>query len=115
MAGWAVCGVVGLLLRDPSLQPRLGELLVPMIEALDERGPDSSGIAVYADRPTTESAPTLRLSLGADETVDWLALGCSLLEVVASGSDMHRFGAGLVLDLPEASLAAVQERLAEEW
>jgi methylamine---glutamate N-methyltransferase subunit A len=110
-----VCGVVGLLLRDSSLQPRLGELLVPMIEALDERGPDSSGIAVYADRPTTESAPTLRLSLGADEAVDWLALGCSLLEVAASGAELHRFGAGLVLDLPEPSLTAVQERLAEEW
>ena len=38
-----------------------------MIEALDERGPDSSGIAVYADRPATEGPPTLRLSLGADE------------------------------------------------
>jgi glutamate synthase domain-containing protein 1 len=110
-----VCGVVGLLLRDPSLQPRLGELLVPMIEALDERGPDSSGIAVYADRPATEVPPTLRLSLGADEAVDWLALGCSLLEVATSGAEMHRFGAGLVLDLPEASLVPVQERLAEEW
>jgi methylamine---glutamate N-methyltransferase subunit A len=110
-----VCGVIGLLLRDPSLQPRLGELLVPMLEALDERGPDSSGIAVYADRPATEGPPSLRLSLGADEAVDWLALGCSLLEVAASGSEMHRFGAGLVLDLPEASLHAVQERLAAEW
>jgi glutamate synthase domain-containing protein 1 len=110
-----VCGVVGLLLRDPSLQPRLGELLVPMIEALDERGPDSSGIAVYADRPATEGPPTLRLSLGADEAVDWLVLGCSLLEVAASGAEMQRFGAGLVLDLPEASLTGVQERLAKEW
>jgi glutamate synthase domain-containing protein 1 len=109
-----VCGVVGLLLRDPSLQPRLGELLVPMIEALDERGPDSSGIAVYGD-PTVEGPPTLRLSLGADEAVDWLALGCSLLEVAASGAEMQRFGAGLVLDLPEASLTGVQERLAKEW
>jgi methylamine---glutamate N-methyltransferase subunit A len=110
-----VCGVVGLLLRDPSLQPRLGELLVPMIEALDERGPDSSGIAVYADRPATEGPPTLRLSLGADEDVDWLVLACSLLEVAASGAEMHPFGAGLVLDLPETSLAAVQERLVAEW
>jgi methylamine---glutamate N-methyltransferase subunit A len=110
-----VCGVVGLLLRDPSLQPRLGELLVPMIEALDERGPDSSGIAVYADRPATEGPPTLRLSLGADEEVDWLVLGCSLLEVAASGTEMHRFGAGLVIDLPEVSLDALQERLAAEW
>jgi methylamine---glutamate N-methyltransferase subunit A len=110
-----VCGVVGLLLRDPTLQPRLGELLVPMIEALDERGPDSSGIAVYADRPATEGPPTLRLSLGADEEVDWLVLGCSLLEVAASGTEMHRFGAGLVIDLPEVSLDALQERLAAEW
>ncbi len=46
-----MCGVIGLLLRDPELEPQLGELLVPMIEALDERGPDSSGIAIYADPP----------------------------------------------------------------
>jgi glutamate synthase domain-containing protein 1 len=110
-----VCGVVGLLLRDPSLQPRLGELLVPMIEALDERGPDSSGIAVYADPPTTATPPTLRLSMGADEAVDWQVLGSSLLEVAASGAETHRFGAGLVLDLPEASLTTVQERLAAAW
>ena len=110
-----MCGVVGLLLRDRSLQPRLGELLVPMIEALDERGPDSSGIAVYADRPPTEGPPTLRLSLGADEAVDWLVLGSSLLEVAASGAELHRFGAGLVLDVPEPSLTAVQERLAAEY
>ena len=110
-----MCGVVGLLLRDPSLQPRLGELLVPMIEALDERGPDSSGIAVYADPPAPEGPATLRLSLGADEAVDWPVLGSSLLEVAARGAGTHRFGAGLVLDLPEASLTAVQERLAAAW
>jgi methylamine---glutamate N-methyltransferase subunit A len=110
-----VCGVIGLLLRDRSLQPRLGELLVPMIEALDERGPDSSGIAVYTDRPETEGPPTLRLSLGADEAVGWVALECSLLEVAGSGAEMHRFGAGLVIDLPEASVGAVQERLGAQW
>jgi methylamine---glutamate N-methyltransferase subunit A len=110
-----VCGVVGLLLRDPSLQPRLGELLVPMIEGLDERGPDSSGIAVYADRPAAAVPPTLRLSLGADVNVDWLDVGCSLLEVAASGAELHRFGAGLVIDLPEPSLEAAQQRLADAW
>jgi methylamine---glutamate N-methyltransferase subunit A len=110
-----MCGVVGLLLRDPSLEPRLGELLVPMIEALDERGPDSSGIAVYGDRPVAEGPPLLRVSLGADEAVDWLALGCSLLDVAASGAELHRFGAGLVLDLPETCLGAVEQQLAAEW
>jgi len=86
-----------------------------MIEALDERGPDSSGIAVYGDRPVTEGPPVLRVSLGSDEAVDWLALGCSLLDVATSGAELHRFGAGLVLDLPETCLSAVEQQLATEW
>ncbi len=110
-----MCGVIGLLLRDPSLEPRLGEFLVPMIEALDERGPDSSGIAIYGDPAVAEGPPLLRVSLGADEEVDWLEVGCSLLDVAARGAELHRFGAGLVLDLPEASLAAAQQQLAVEW
>src|ERR1700683_3938511 len=102
-----MCGVVGLLIRDPDLEAELGELLVPMIEALDERGPDSSGIAVYGDRPAAEGPPHLPVARGADGGVDWLALGCSLLDVATSGAELHRFGAGLVLDLPETCLGAV--------
>ena len=107
-----MCGVVGLLLRDPELEPRLGELLVPMIEALDERGPDSSGIALYADPPADAGvgrrdgpgAPPLRLSLGADVAVDWMTVGCALLDLCGTGADLQRFGAGLVVDLPEDAL-----------
>ena len=43
-----MCGVVGLLLKDPGLEPELGAMLAPMIEALSDRGPDSSGIALYS-------------------------------------------------------------------
>ena len=109
-----MCGVVGLLLRDPELEPRLGELLVPMIEALDERGPDSSGIAVYAD-PSDGTARLIRLSLGADVDLDWMTVGCALLEVCGTGADLHRFGAGLVIEVPEDSLPAVHALLAADW
>ena len=44
-----MCGIVGLLLKDRSLRPRLGELMVPMLIGMTERGPDSSGMAVFAD------------------------------------------------------------------
>ena len=44
-----MCGVIGILIKDRALEPALGSMLVPMIEALGDRGPDSSGIAVYAD------------------------------------------------------------------
>jgi glutamate synthase domain-containing protein 1 len=112
-----VCGVIGLLLRDRALEPRLGSLLVPMLEALDERGPDSSGIALYADadQPSAAGVPTLRVSLGADVPVDWVAVGCSLLDLCPTGADAQRFGAGVELHVPEASLAAVHSCLAEQW
>src|SRR5579862_7666793 len=44
-----MCGIVGLLLKEPSLRPRLGEFMVPMLIGMTERGPDSSGMAVFTD------------------------------------------------------------------
>jgi glutamate synthase domain-containing protein 1 len=82
-----MCGIVGLHLKNPGLQPRLGELLTEMLEAMTTRGPDSAGIAVYTDRdpapvgqpfapagqPPAPGAPAreLRYSLRSDETIDW--------------------------------------------
>ena len=113
-----MCGVVGLLLRDRELEPRLGELLVPMIEALDERGPDSSGIALYTEplADTTGGAePPIRLSLAADVVVDWMAVGCALLDICGTGADLQRFGAGLVVDLAEDRLPDAHALLATQW
>ncbi len=111
-----MCGVVGLLVRDPELEPWLGALLVPMIEALDERGPDSSGIAVYDEAPATaDHGPLLRVSLGADVPIDWMAVGSALLDRCGTGADLHRFGAGLVVDVPEESLPGALALLAADW
>lgn len=43
-----MCGIVGLFLKDPSLEPRLGEFLAGMLEVMTDRGPDSAGFAVYS-------------------------------------------------------------------
>ena len=114
-----MCGVVGLLIRDRCLEPELGSLLAHMIEALEERGPDSSGIAFYADDSPAADAQAvgdhLRISLGADTEVDWLTIGCSLLDLCGSGTELQRFGAGLVVDLPESSVTAVREQLRSGW
>ena len=42
-----MCGIVGLFLKDASLESRLGALVAPMLVALSDRGPDSTGFAVY--------------------------------------------------------------------
>jgi methylamine---glutamate N-methyltransferase subunit A len=44
-----MCGIVGLLLKQKALQPQLGKLMVPMLVGMTERGPDSSGMAVFTD------------------------------------------------------------------
>lgn len=56
-----MCGIVGLYLKNETLQPRLGALFSPMLIAMGERGPDSAGFAVYGDEaPTGSTKITLR-------------------------------------------------------
>jgi methylamine---glutamate N-methyltransferase subunit A len=42
-----MCGIAGLTLKDPGLQPKLGAMLTGMLTMLNERGPDSAGVAIY--------------------------------------------------------------------
>ena len=44
-----MCGIVGLLVKKPALREQLGELMVPMLIGMTERGPDSSGMAVFTE------------------------------------------------------------------
>src|SRR5277367_2158028 len=98
-----MCGVVGLLLRDRSLEPALGSMLVSMIEALDERGPDSSGIAVYSDHHGSGAGlPGLvKISVGSDDPVDWADVQDVLSIKYGSAVDLQPFGAGMVITTPD--------------
>lgn len=50
-----MCGIVGLLVKNPAMRGRLGELMVPMLEEMASRGPESAGLAVFTDRlPETD-------------------------------------------------------------
>lgn len=42
-----MCGIVGLFLKDRSLEPKLGSMLTDMLITMSDRGPDSAGIAIY--------------------------------------------------------------------
>jgi amidophosphoribosyltransferase len=74
-----MCGIVGLMIRNPALRDRLGEWARPMLIGMTERGPDSAGIAVF-----TEPLPEGRrkLSLHAPDGFDWAALRRALGEDV---------------------------------
>jgi len=57
-----MCGIVGLFLKDPSLEPALGDMLSDMLITMTDRGPDSAGIAIYGDSAKTPFKVTLQSS-----------------------------------------------------
>src|SRR5260370_24476792 len=104
-AGWltarggCMCGIVGLRLKNRELHPALGELVVPMLDVLASRGPDSTGAAIYArDVP----AGTLKYSLCAPrsraEDYDWAGYAAALEAVPEAGPvELRRRGPDAVV------------------
>ena len=109
-----MCGIVGLHLKNPGLAPRLGGLLTEMLEAMTTRGPDSAGIAVYAERGPEQE---LRYSLRSDEGIDWDLLAKRIATETGSdvraeplGSDSAVFGSPAA----EVSFLAAIRRIAPQ-
>ena len=61
-----MCGIVGLFLKDPALEPHLGQLTAQMLQVMSDRGPDSAGFAVYSAAMPECVKLTLRGPKGAD-------------------------------------------------
>ena len=55
-----MCGIVGLFLKDKSLEPKLGAMLSEMLISLSDRGPDSAGIAIYGAPTGNEAKITIQ-------------------------------------------------------
>ena len=86
-----MCGIVGLLLKNLSLRPQLGALMVPMMIGMTERGPDSAGLAVFTE-PVEDGLFKISLYAG-EHAIDWQALVTKLrvgsdarYEIAASGN-----------------------------
>ena len=67
-----MCGIVGLLVKNPRLRDQLGALMVPMLVGMTERGPDSAGLAVYGE-PVADYMHKISLYSG-EHAVDWAEL-----------------------------------------
>ena len=57
-----MCGIVGLFLKDRTLDQELGQLLSQMLITMSDRGPDSAGIAIYGEPSKKESKITVQSS-----------------------------------------------------
>jgi len=106
-----MCGIVGLHLREPSLYPRLGELLTGMLGQMVDRGPDSAGMAVYGD-PTWSPAGHATVSLlGTGVAAESLAARVGdALGVAVTGIDV---GTNSLLHAPVPASALADAALGE--
>ena len=102
-----MCGIVGLFLKDRSLEPQLGSLLSQMLQVMTDRGPDSAGFAIYGDGKAGRVKLTIR-GEGLAGLADTIA---AAVGETASGvlRDTH-----LVLSAPEDREADVRAWLAAE-
>ena len=91
-----MCGIVGLFLKDKSLEPRLGEMLTEMLITMSDRGPDSAGIAVYADGQAGQA----KLTLQAADPGIFAGLDAELAEAVGGPVALRIKDTHAVLTLP---------------
>lgn len=61
-----MCGIAGIIYRQPELYQNLGNDLLQLIQPLETRGPDSCGVGIYGTAPHH-----LKILLVASKQVDW--------------------------------------------
>ena len=102
-----MCGIVGLFLKNPAIEPALGRLTSDMLEVMTDRGPDSAGFAVYGAERVQRSKLTLRGAPGTDLAALGAELGRELdVDLAAAVHDDHA-----VLSVPTAALDRVRAAL----
>jgi len=103
-----MCGIVGLFLKNPDLEPRLGALMVPMLEAMTERGPDSAGFALYgAARPGF-----VKLTLRATTEAGFAGLAEVLTPILGTAPKTTLRSTHAVVEVPIAEEDAVRAAVA---
>jgi len=103
-----MCGIVGLFLKDTSLEADLGRMLSEMLITMTDRGPDSAGIAVYNAHQEGQA----KITVQADHPqTDFDGLEKKLGTAICASVKMDVRDTHAVLMVPQASLNAAMAEL----
>ena len=103
-----MCGIVGLFLKDKSLEPKLGEMLTAMLITMTDRGPDSAGIAIYGG----ESAGRTKMTVQSDDPdVAFVGLDTALSKALGGPVEMTIKSTHAILEIPAGMTAAARTAL----
>jgi glutamate synthase domain-containing protein 1 len=105
-----MCGIVGLFLKDRSLEPQLGAMLTDMLITMTDRGPDSAGIAIYGDDVEGKGKLTVQ---SADPARDFRALDSDLSKAIGADVTIELKDTHAILHLPADKIAVARKALAD--
>jgi methylamine---glutamate N-methyltransferase subunit A len=104
-----MCGIVGLFLKDPKLEPMLGAMLTDMLITMTDRGPDSAGIAIYSGARDGIGKITVQ---SAHPDVDFKNLDAELKDAIGKPVLMLVKSTHAVLEMPIDQIDAARRALA---
>ncbi|MFB2551937.1 class II glutamine amidotransferase [Ensifer soli] len=103
-----MCGIVGLFLKDKSLEPELGNLLSDMLITMTDRGPDSAGIAIYG----APSRGRAKITVQSADPADFAALAAQLKDATGHEVAVTVKSTHAVIDLDSAALDETRAAIA---
>ena len=90
-----MCGIVGLFAKTKTIEPQLGHYLSKMLAEMAERGPDSTGFALYR---SSEQPEQIKISVAQDgEAVEWQQVADGLAASCGSSIDLNAYGSHAIL------------------
>ncbi len=105
-----MCGIIGLFLKDQSLQPRLGKLLAEMLVTMTDRGPDSAGVAVYS----SDEIDTIKVTLQSlNPEADFAELQQKLGAEMGCTVDVQIVDTHAIVRLPGSRAGDITDALAQ--
>ncbi|MFX0542898.1 class II glutamine amidotransferase [Roseovarius sp. S4756] len=105
-----MCGIVGLFLKDTSLEPKLGQMLTDMLITMTDRGPDSAGIAIYG----SDSPGKVKLTVQSDTPDrDFADLDKDMQKALGGDVTMRVKDTHAVIEIDTAWAAAARTVLAD--
>ena len=107
-----MCGIVGLFLKDKSLELRLGEMLTDMLVTMSDRGPDSAGIAIYKSPNSSYKKITLQSS---NPTKDFKNLKTSLDKLIHQGLEISIIDTHAIINFETKYLEQVKALLGDHF
>jgi methylamine---glutamate N-methyltransferase subunit A len=105
----AMCGIVGLFLKDKSLEPQLGQLLSDMLVTMTDRGPDSAGIAIYGGTADGQGKLTVQ---SANPATDFESLAEALEGALGAKPTVTVKSTHAVVEVPAGKLAEARAAIA---